>query len=137
MTKDNKKAPVSFAELTGGVAQSSSTGHTQHTPAPSVSKEAMLVYIAPDGPTISIPAGRDAETLRLLIICGQRGFTSGEASKLRWARRTSAYIHRLRGYGIDIETIREKTKDGASIARYRLVVDVMVLDCGLADGEPK
>lgn len=68
-------------------------------------------------------SGRDAQTLRLLVARGRRGFTSGEASEAGWARRTSAYIHRLRELGFPIESISE-TAGEARVARYRLTAEV-------------
>ena len=70
--------------------------------------------------------GREAQTLALLIDRGLRGFTSGDASALGWARRTSHYIFRLRAAGLDIETMREKVGD-AVIGRYTLRTAVTVI----------
>jgi len=74
-------------------------------------------------------SGREAQTLGLLIERGERGVNSGEASPLGWARRTSAYIHRLRRAGFAISTCREPAGD-ANVARYRLVEPVEVLEPG-------
>jgi hypothetical protein len=73
--------------------------------------------------------GRQAQTLALLIERGERGFNSGEASPLQWARRTSAYIFKLRRAGFAISTTREPAGD-ASVARYRLAEPVEVLPPG-------
>lgn len=70
--------------------------------------------------------GREAQTLALLIENGPRGFTSGEASPLGWARRTSHYIHKLRTAGFSIETHQEKAGD-ALIGRYVLTQPVTVV----------
>ena len=64
--------------------------------------------------------GREAQTLDLLIQCGGAGVTSGEASPLGWARRTSAYIKKLRDGGVNITTSREPAS-GAIVGRYRLL----------------
>jgi len=64
-------------------------------------------------------SGREAQTLDLLIQCGAKGLTSGEASPFGWARRTSAYIKKLRVGGVNITTTREPASD-AVIGRYRL-----------------
>lgn len=70
--------------------------------------------------------GRAAQTLALLIKAGATGFTSGEASPLGWARRTSAYIKHLRDLGVSIVTQYEKAGD-ARIGRYILMEPVVVL----------
>ncbi|WP_293682789.1 hypothetical protein [uncultured Phenylobacterium sp.] len=70
--------------------------------------------------------GREAQTLALLIQKGAKGFTSGEASPLGWARRTSHYIMKLRRAGVPITTARERTPDGAFVARYSLAGPVVV-----------
>jgi hypothetical protein len=91
----------------------------------------------PDGsvPTIG---GREAQTLALLIRKGSRGFTSGEASVVGWARRTSAYVHNLRRLGVPIATEREKTTDGATVARYTLAAPIAVVsDCDSGEGVAK
>jgi hypothetical protein len=48
--------------------------------------------------------GREAETLNALIKAGASGLTSGEFSSYGWARRTSAYVHKLRKAGLGIST---------------------------------
>ena len=73
----------------------------------------------PDGEPFRITK-REVQTLRLLLERGSIGFTSGEASPLGWARRTSAYIYQLRRKGLAIATTREAVADGASVARYIL-----------------
>lgn len=47
---------------------------------------------------------------------------------MAWARRTSAYVHNLRRAGVPIATTRERTPDGASVARYSLSGPVTVVD---------
>jgi hypothetical protein len=88
----------------------------------------MLIRVRVRGRTITL-AGREAQTLGLLITRGDRGLTSGEASPLGWARRTAAYIHRLRRLGFRVTTTREPAGD-ASVARYRLAEPVEVLPPG-------
>jgi len=73
--------------------------------------------------------GRLAQTLALLIRTGAGGFTSGEASPLGWARRTSDYVHQLRARGVRMATIGERTGD-ARIGRYRLADPVTLLTGG-------
>jgi len=104
---------------------------TEPSSKPRGDKPKLTVKVASDGPTITV-TGRDAQTLALLIQSGPTGFTSGEASPLRWARRTSAYVHDLRGVGIPIATQRETTPDGASVARYALAGPVVVVNGGEA-----
>jgi hypothetical protein len=81
------------------------------------------VECSPDSITV---CGREAQTLLLLIVRAEKGLTSGEASPLGWARRTSAYVRKLRLAGIPIQTTRERIGD-ASVGRYRLTVQVKVL----------
>lgn len=81
-------------------------------------------------PNIISVTGREAQTLALLIERGPIGFTSGDASPLGWARRTSAYVHKLRRLGLPITTRRETTRDGASVARYTLAGTVTIVDGG-------
>lgn len=71
--------------------------------------------------------GRLAQTLRLLIQRGPRGFTSGEASPLGWARRTSHYVHQLRRMGIPILTLWEKAGD-ARVGRYVLTRPLQIVE---------
>lgn len=90
-------------------------------------RASLLVRLAPDADTVAF-RGREAQTLKLLIDTAPRGFTSGEASPLAWARRTSAYIHKLRRAGVPIADTRERTPDGARVARYSLSGPVTVVD---------
>ena len=92
-------------------------------------REALTARVLPDGHPVTV-SGREAQTLRLLISLGPAGFTSGEASPLGWARRTSHYVFKLRGVGFPIATVREPTADGAMVARYSLACPVEVLTEG-------
>lgn len=85
-----------------------------------------------DAGKVVILTGRTAQTLLLLMESGQSGLTSGDASVLGWARRTSAYIHRLRSFGFEITTTRETTSDGSCIGRYHLIDNVDILFGGAA-----
>lgn len=96
-------------------------------------REGFRARVLPDGEPVSVN-GRVAQTLRLLIDRGPRGFTSGEASPLGWARRTSDYVHKLRRLGFPIGMEREPTPDGAVVGRYVLTGRVVVLDDGAAHG---
>lgn len=87
-----------------------------------------LIRVRAGGRTLTF-IGRQAQTLALLVERGERGLNSGEASPLGWARRTSAYVHKLRRAGFGISTTRERAGD-ASVARYRLVEPVEVLPPG-------
>lgn len=78
-----------------------------------------VTFIVEGGEPVTV-RGRQAQTLSLLAERGPRGFTSGEASPLGWARRTSHYIHCLRELGVQIETRREAAGDGSRIGRYTL-----------------
>lgn len=75
--------------------------------------------------------GRMAQTLLLLMQCGSKGFTAGEASPLGWARRTSHYVHELRQLGFPIVTKWEEAGD-ARVGRYILVASVSVVAEGAA-----
>lgn len=104
-----------------------SEGHTVASSKPPRRRRLTLtVRVLPGGKPITL-VGREAQTLKLLIECGGRGFTCGEASPFGWARRTPAYIHDLRRKGIPIASSLENTPDGARVARYRLVVTVEVI----------
>lgn len=70
--------------------------------------------------------GRLAQTLALLIQAGPRGVTSGEASPLGWARRTSHYVRELRLRGFAIVTLREAAGD-ARVGRYVLLGNLVAL----------
>ena len=71
--------------------------------------------------------GREAQTLALLLQHGPEGFTSGQASSLGWARRTSAYIHKLRKAGLQIHTAMQTLPCGASVGLYSLRTTVAVV----------
>jgi hypothetical protein len=88
-------------------------------------QEALTARVLPDGEPVTV-SGREAQTLRLLLRVGVRGFTSGEASPLGWARRTSHYVWKLRAAGFPISTQREVTPDGCRIGRYALTGPVVV-----------
>lgn len=90
-------------------------------------KPKIAVRVLPSESVIHIPGGRLAETMRLLISCGSRGFTSGEASVYRWARRTAAYICELRKRGIPIAIAKETVSDGARVGRYSLDCEIEVV----------
>ena len=91
-------------------------------------KPSLTFSLPPDTVPITV-AGREAQTMRLLIQTGPQGFTSGEASPLGWARRTSDYVSKLRALGVPIETTRERVAD-ANIGRYTLAGQVVVLSPG-------
>jgi hypothetical protein len=91
--------------------------------------EALSVRLLADGQPLTVH-GRLAQTLALLIRVGARGFTSGEASSLGWARRTSHYIFALRGLGVPIGKTLEATPDGARVARYHLTAPVVAVTEG-------
>lgn len=89
-------------------------------------REALTARVLPDGHPVTVK-GREAQSLRLLIRVGPAGFTSGEASPLGWARRTSHYIMKLRRAGFPIGMVREGTPDGSMVGRYSLDAPVEVL----------
>lgn len=122
----NKANPVAVAAADGVLGAFSGT-----TPSgPSMQNlhgASLHVRFAPDAAQIAF-RGREAQTLKLSIDTGPRGFTSGEANPLAWARRTTACIHNLRGAGVPIATTRERTPDGASVARDSLSCQVTVVN---------
>jgi hypothetical protein len=71
--------------------------------------------------------GKDAMALEALIDSGKSGVIALELSNT-WALRLGAYVHRLRGHGLDIETVREAHDDiGGWHARYVLHSPVTIL----------
>lgn len=115
-------APTANGALGAGFIESKPRDDSSDT----ARRKARVGFIFPPGGEVRAVQGRLAQTLSLLIQRGSRGFTSGEASPLGWARRTSAYIHKLRRLGLPIVTTREATGDGALVARYSLLVPVEV-----------
>lgn len=89
----------------------------------------MLVVRLPPYEVPTTFRGREAQTMALLVDRGKRGFTSEEASRLGWARRTSHYIYRLRRMGVEVTTLRERVGD-AWIGRYVLQSPVVVIPKG-------
>jgi len=124
MTAFNKKSPARVAARNGAL-----DGQLWKEARPETTKPAsprkLLLRVRVRGRTMTL-TGREAQTLGLLILRSERGLTSGEASPLGWARRTAAYIHRLRRLGFRVTTTREPAGD-ASVARYRLAEPVEVL----------
>ncbi len=98
-----------------------------HTNGPGHGKPMLTARILPQGTPFTVN-GRLAQTLGLLLTTGAQGFTSGETSPLAWARRTSAYVHKLRRLGVPIATTREATSDGAVVARYSLAGAVVLIE---------
>ena len=94
---------------------------------PNFSRKRDLVHfkLAPDA-TTQTAVGREAQTLRLLVAVGPKGLTSGEASPLGWARRTSEYIRGLRARGVPIVTQMEDAGD-ARVGRYSLAGPVWIV----------
>lgn len=89
-------------------------------------KANLKVKVSDDEPVLEVD-GRKAQTLSLLNAKGDQGFTSGDASPLGWARRTSAYVRKLRRSGVPILTTWETTPDGSRIGRYTLQAPVTVV----------
>lgn len=117
--------PAAGDTASGARDASRGGGRPDHNSGRSPDKGAMTFRLPPDGEPVTVD-GREAQTLALLVTTGPRGFTSGEASPLGWARRTSAYVHKLRRLGLPVATVREKTPDGATVARYTLAGPVVV-----------
>lgn len=128
MRGPNIKNPA-VAPTTNGVQVGGSDVHPK--PRPSTAKLSVKPNIEvrlSDGAFVRFQ-GREAQTLSLLIRKGAAGLTSGEASGYRWARRTSAYVRKLRLAGVPILTVRERVAD-ARIGRYFLAGPVSVVTQG-------
>ncbi|WP_397421064.1 hypothetical protein [Phenylobacterium sp.] len=123
MTEKNKNPGAGGAARgAGGVA----LGQASASSKPHRSREALTAQVLPNGEPVTV-VGRQAQTLRLLIARGAAGFTSGEASPLGWARRTSHYVMQLRRAGFPIGMVREPATDGSRVGRYFLGSPVAVL----------
>ena len=118
-----RENPVSRA-TGGGVRDASrAAGRSDLNTTAKAIKASLTVRL--DDRTLTVE-GRLAQTLSLLIQCGNRGVTAGEASPLGWARRTSHYVHELRQLGFPILTEWEEAGD-ARIGRYILMAGVAVV----------
>lgn len=125
----DKANPVAAGTVDGVQDASRRAKQSDHTTGRAPGKTTLTVRRPPNGEPLTVN-GRNAETLALLIRCGTAGLTSGEASPLGWARRTSAYVFNLRRLGLDIITVREAAPDGAVVARYRLDTALEVVSAG-------
>ena len=105
--------------------------HQEDTSKAARAQHALTFKLQPDGEPITV-FGRLAQTMDLLIRVGANGVTSGEASPLGWARRTSHYVHRLRQLGVQIGTTRENLTD-ARVGRYALTAPVTVVNSGASE----
>jgi len=110
----------------GGAGASKGRSYKQQNTNKVTQPKAMLkVHRAADNTEFTF-GGRNAQTLDVLIQLGAYGVTSGEASVLGWARRTSAYIKNLRDAGVQISTTRELAS-GAMVGRYHLLDSLTVV----------
>lgn len=93
-----------------------------------------FVWMRNGEPYMFTQTGRDAWALSRLIMAEKGGVTPlSEPTGPRW----SAYVHKLRRFGIEIETITE-THGGAfpgTHARYVLRSDVQLLKRGAGNAE--
>jgi len=119
----------------GGPSNVSRQGHSNSTRKRASNQRQLTFRIPPDGAPVTV-TGREAQTLALLIQSGPNGFTSGEASPLGWARRTSHYIYRLRRLGLAIVTTWEDAGD-AMIGRYTLTGKIEVVSRDRAPPYPE
>ncbi|WP_150125952.1 hypothetical protein [Brevundimonas sp. LM2] len=118
-------------DTAGGVRDASrGAARSEHTTGTRSDKLKLTVCLPPATDPITVE-GREAQTLTLLMRVGPRGFTSGEASLLGWARRTSAYVRKLRLAGVPIHTTWEATDD-ARVGRYTLAGPVVVVGPGVS-----
>ncbi len=125
-----QKAPGDAPTSTEGMGANLGGKHLNDNDSGGGSKALLVVKVEPDGPVIVISEPRQKQTLRLLIEKGEKGFTSGEASPLGWARRTSGYAHNLRQLGVPIATDWETLSDGTRVGRYRLTAQLTILSDG-------
>jgi hypothetical protein len=124
---DEKKNPAAGQTADGVRDASQGAGRSDHTTGRKADKVRLTVRLR--GEVVAV-RGRVAQTLALLIDTGARGFTSGEASPLGWARRTSHYVRQLRLSGFPIQTHWETAGD-ARVGRYVLTEALTVVErCG-------
>ena len=122
--------PAAGERASGARDASQGATRSDHTTGNTADKPRLTVCLPPSTDPITVE-GREAQTLALLMRTGPRGFTSGEASPLGWARRTSAYVRKLRLAGVPILTTWETTDD-ARIGRYSLAGPVVVVEPGVS-----
>lgn len=98
-------------------------------------KALTFTWVRDGEPFMFALTGRDAWALSRLVLAENGGVTPlSEPTGPRW----SAYIHKLRRQGLDIETITE-THGGAfpgTHARYVLRSDVQLLKSGDGNAKP-
>ncbi len=121
---------VRKALLRGEPFDRSTTADADHPPilrkrARGMKGPVLTFRLPPDHRPVTVN-GRQAQTLALLIQRGPSGVTSGEASPLGWARRTAAYVGKLRQEGVPIVTTWETVGD-ARIGRYTLSGPVVIV----------
>lgn len=131
MSPTQKMDPVAFAEANGVRAGIAQPMQQQPTISPQSAKAKASLEVK-DRSGVRTVYGRLAQTLSLLIERGADGLTSGDASVMGWARRTSAYIHQLRCRGFQISTTLETTGDGSRVGRYHLIDKLEVLSGAMA-----
>lgn len=124
---DQETNPAAGETANGARDAPLDSGQPDHTTGTIAGKAVVTARVPPDGEAFTV-SGRLAQTLSLLLTTSPRGFTSEEARSLIWARRLSAYVHRLRRCpGVSIATLLEITPDGGRIARYCLVRPLVVV----------
>jgi len=91
-----------------------------------MSKRLSVTFLLDDGPEDRIAVGRDGWALMQLVNAGGAGLTTLQNPAPRW----SHYVWKLRGLGIDIETIDESHGGpfAGTHARYKLKSRVRVVD---------
>lgn len=124
---ENRLMPPAVTTSGGTCEASGGGGPLEHDCLPMPKKFTLSFRLSPDAERTTLE-GREAQTFDLLMTTGPRGFTSGEASSLGWARRTSAYIYKLRQRGLPIISEREKTADGAVVVRYTLTAPFVLIE---------
>lgn len=88
--------------------------------------------ILPDGLPFTVK-GRDAWALQQLHLAGAAGCTPIDTPGPRW----SGYVHKLRGKGLNIETITENHEGQFAGHHARYVLRSTVSLMAVADGEQK
>lgn len=100
-----------------------------------IQSDARIVIRVPSTGSVISTTGKRARLIRLLILCGERGFNTGEAVSAlgKPAPRTAAYVDALKKRGLPIKSQLESISPRVRVARYRLSVLIEVVEDGADD----